>query len=60
MPAPDDSAEDLLAKAGTCRRIAQGMGGDPLALSLMEIAEEYEARAAALGPTVMVNPDRPV
>jgi hypothetical protein len=50
----DDSPEELLSKAATCRRIAQGMGDDPLANSLIEMAEDYEERAAAkLGP---VNP----
>ncbi|QAY78716.1 hypothetical protein [Sphingosinicella sp. BN140058] len=55
------SAEALLAEAATCRRIAAGMGADPLALSLIEMAEDYEARAAALTPAPMLiaAPDQP-
>lgn len=59
MSAPDDSPEELLAKAATCRRIAEGMGDDPRARSLLEIAEDYEVRAATLQPTIIVIPDRP-
>jgi hypothetical protein len=53
----DESPEDLLSKAATCRRRAQTMGADPLARSLIEIAEGYEARAAALQSQAIVpNP----
>ena len=38
-------SDDLLSRAQTCRRIAEGMGADPLAAKLIEIAEDYEARA---------------
>ena len=48
MTHANDSREDLLSKAATCRRIAEGMGADPLSHSLIEIAEDYEARAAAM------------
>jgi hypothetical protein len=50
----DESPEDLLSKAATCRRKAERMGADPLANSLIEIAEDYEARAAELQSPVII------
>ncbi|WP_135087977.1 hypothetical protein [Sphingomonas parva] len=59
MTSPTDSPEELLTKAGTCRRIAEGMGADPLARNLIEIAEDYEARAAELQGVITVIADQP-
>lgn len=56
MPYPDDSPEDLRARAATCRRVAEQMGADPLARSLIEIAEDYEERAARLAAPAPVMP----
>jgi hypothetical protein len=56
MSIDDDSLESLIAKAATCRRTAEGMGADPLVQNLIEIAEEYEARATALQASVPVFP----
>jgi hypothetical protein len=42
--APDSS--ELLSRAATCRRIAETIGSETLAETLVEIAEAYEAQAA--------------
>ncbi|MDB5671158.1 MAG: hypothetical protein JWO25_2117 [Alphaproteobacteria bacterium] len=44
----DDSPRDLQFRAAACRRIAEEMGGGARTRALIEMAEEFEERAAAM------------